>query len=395
MRRVAAAAFALALSACGGGESEAPKANAPSASLVTTNVAPPIASNDPAPFTQAAASTTDAGAPPGPSQPALPPPKPVTIPLASGVAGAPGDDELSAGDGAFEAGDLDGASRHYERALKAAPKAPGPKVGLARVTIARVDAPMDYGGAKGNGTIALAVSDLRKAVKLDPAFGPSYVELGRALLLLGDAEGALGSLRKGVALLPDRAEAHSALGVALLATGHGEESLRELSRAVELDSGSAARHGNLGTVLFMRGRVVDAIAEYETEVRLADGDAHAHSDLGTAVLAHNEVQRAEAELRRAIALDATRAAFHSNLGYTLQIEGKLSDAIAEYRAALQLDPKSASAWINLATALAKDPKTRGDARDALERARAIDPSDPRVKANLDELDALEHGTTAP
>jgi len=36
-----------------------------------------------------------------------------------------------------------------------------------------------------------------------------------------------------------------------------------------------------------------------------------------------------------------------------------------------------------------------DARDALEKARAIDPTDPRVKANLEELDALEHGAVAP
>jgi Flp pilus assembly protein TadD len=142
----------------------------------------------------------------------------------------------------------------------------------------------------------------------------------------------------------------------------------------------------------MRGKVKEAIAEYETQVRLADGDARAHSDLGTALLGNNEVERAIAELRRAIAIDPKRATIHSNLGYALQIEGKNSDAIAEYREALKLDDKLASAWINLATALARDPKTRTEARSALERARAIDPTDPRVKANLDELDALERST---
>jgi len=105
------------------------------------------------------------------------------------------------------------------------------------------------------------------------------------------------------------------------------------------------------------------------------------------------------ELERAIALDPQRATFRSNLGYALQIQGKRTDAIAQYREALRLDPKLASAWINLATALAQDPKTRAEARSALEKARAIDPTDPRVKANLEELDALEksgtNGTTAP
>jgi hypothetical protein len=39
--------------------------------------------------------------------------------------------------------------------------------------------------------------------------------------------------------------------------------------------------------------------------------------------------------------------------------------------------------------LSRDPKTRGEARQALKTAGNIDPSDPRVKANLEELDALE------
>jgi cytochrome c-type biogenesis protein CcmH/NrfG len=70
-------------------------------------------------------------------------------------------------------------------------------------------------------------------------------------------------------------------------------------------------------------------------------------------------------------------------------------AIAEYREAIKLDPKLASAWINLATALSRDPKTRGEARQALKTAAGIDPSDPRVKANLEELDALEKQQGTP
>ena len=100
--------------------------------------------------------------------------------------------------------------------------------------------------------------------------------------------------------------------------------------------------------------------------------------------------RALSELRRAVQLDPSRASAHSNLGYALQQSGKVEPAIAEYREALRLDPKLASAWINLATALSRDPGTRREARAALERARALSPDDPRVKANLEELDALEH-----
>jgi len=309
----------------------------------------------------------------------LPPPRPVTIRL--------GDGELAAGDDAFEKGDLAGAQKHYA----AAPAGPGATVGLARVRIAKLDLPLDYAAAKGSAPVTAAAVELARTVKAAPAFGPAYVELGRARLLLGDAPGAIDSLRKGTELLPDEPEAHSQLGVALLATGHAPDAVTELARAVQLDAGSGTRHGNLGTALLMAGRTPEAIAEYETRARIDDGDARAHSDLGTALLSTQELERATAELQRAVQLEPQRATFHSNLGYAQQQAGHLDRAVAEYREALRLDGKLVSAWINLATALAKDPKTRREARAALERARAIAPDDPRVKANLEEMDALEKG----
>ena len=139
----------------------------------------------------------------------------------------------------------------------------------------------------------------------------------------------------------------------------------------------------------MNGRVPEAVKEYEIQAHFAADDPRAHSDLGTALLASEDAPRATAELRRAVQLDPTRATFHSNLGYALQSQGMRSEAIAEYRESLRLDPKLGSAWINLATILARDPKTRAEARAALETAKKIDPTDPRVKANLDELDSLE------
>jgi len=315
----------------------------------------------------------------------LPPPRPTTIKL--------GDDELAAGDAACEKGDLDAARKHYTSGPKGVPAS----VGLARVRIMRVDAPLDYAAAKGNAEVTAAAAELLRASKAGPTFGPAFVELGRARLLLGDAPGAIDALQKGTQLLPDEPEAHSQLGVALLATGHAADAVKELARAEQLDPGSAARHGNLGTALMMAGRTKEAITEYEARARMEDGDARAHSDLGTALLATQDLDRALSELQRAVQLDPQRPSVHSNLGYAQQQAGHLDRAVAEYREALRLDPKLVSAWINLATALSRDPKTRKEARADLERARALSPDDPRVKANLDELDAVEKGSplTAP
>ncbi len=345
------------------------------------------------PPTEMAPSTPPPTAPaPGPTgsaqEPKLPPPKPTTIPLAR-TGDAALDGTLAEGDKAFEDGDLKKALASYEQARKAAPKRAAPLVGVARVKVTQASPNLGFAAAEKQPDVVAASKELKRATELEAGFGPAHVEYGRALLLLGDASGAEAALRKGVKLVPDEPEAHSAFGVALLAAGKSEEALAELAKAKELDPGSAARRGNLGTVLFMRGKVPDAIKEYEVQVTLAPDDARARSDLGTALLAQNDFTRALVELRRAVELDPKRATFRSNLGYGLQLQGKLAEAIVEYREALKLDPKLSSAWINLATALARDPKTRGEARQALLTAQKLDPSDPRVKPNLEELDALE------
>lgn len=385
-----ASAAALApvplLVACGGPEQPAV------APLPTATTPPPNVASLPPPVVQPLppAPPPAATAPP-PAGEALPPPKPTTISLAH-----TGDDKLdkvlAEGDKAFEDGDYTKAAAFYKIAMTMAPRRAAPIVGSARVRAVKNSPNLGFAAAEKNYEVAAAAKDLKRAGDLEPTYGPAQVELGRAYLLLGDGPQAEAALRKGARLLSDDAEAHSALGIALLAIGKTDEALTELSRARELDPGSAARRGNLGTVLFMRGRVAEAIKEYEIEVRLVPDDARAHSDLGTALLAQSDFTRAVPELRRAIQLDGTRATFHSNLGYALQLSGKLTDAVAEYRTAIKMDPKLSSAWINLATALSRDPKTRGEARQALKTAAGIDPSDPRVKANLEELDALEKGT---
>ena len=340
----------------------------------------------------AAASTFQVEAPPVSSRasseaPETPAPLPATTKLARGT-GSPADGALMAGDAAYDADDFALADDKYREAAGLAPKDAAPLVGLARVAIAKTNLPTDYNAAPKHPVLEKVASQLRQAIKLDAQFAPAYTELGRALLMLGKAAEAMVTLRKAVDLAPRDPEAHSGLGVALLATGRSEDALTELGKSAELDPGSAPRQTNLGTALLMRGRVAEAVRAYEGAVRIAPRDARTISDLGTALLADNQVDRAVSVLKRAIAVDPNRGALHSNLGYALQQKRDLDGAIAEYREAIRLDEKLVSAWINLATALAQKGD-RAEAKRALERAQKIDPTDPRVRANLDELRDLE------
>jgi Flp pilus assembly protein TadD len=268
---------------------------------------------------------------------------------------------------------------------------------------------LDYGAAKGHKGLAALAKELEpwtKEDKLDgspkrgtgsrsetaKSFPPAWVELGRVYLLLGEGPKALEAAQRGAELLPDEPEAQSALGVAWMATGHVPEASKALQKAVELDPGNAVRRGNWGTVLLLQGQVAEALEQYEIQVELAPSDPFAHGDLGTSLLAlgdPSQFVRATQELERAVALEPNRATFRTNLGYAYTLQKRNTEALASHREAVRLDPNLASAWINLATVLATDPASRLEARKALERARVLDPTDPRLKPNFEELDALE------
>ncbi|MFO0678814.1 MAG: tetratricopeptide repeat protein [Polyangiaceae bacterium] len=318
-----------------------------------------------------------------------PPPPDPFLPLAPSEPKSKSEIELAKGDAAYRAKAWKDARAAYGAAKTLAPKAAAPIVGLARTALAEIDLPEDFAAGKGNKVVAAVARDLQKAVELEATSGIAWVEKGRVLLLAGDADQALRAAKRGAELLPDAAEAQSALGIALLATGRPAESVEPLTTASRLEPDSPARLGNLGTVLFMTGKVDEAVSAYDRAVRLDPTNARTRSDLGTALLASNDLARGTRELEEAVRLDERRATFRSNLGYAYQLQNRFPEAIAKYREAIALDATLASAWINLATALSADPKTRAEARAALLRAKAIDPTDPRVKANLDELDALE------
>ncbi|MEO8801386.1 MAG: hypothetical protein ABI551_26080, partial [Polyangiaceae bacterium] len=96
MKSIALGALAVLALACGGSDL-APQPVSP------TLVTPPA--NGPLPLLDQDGGTVAAPKPPAAAKPTYPPPRPVTISLAS-AADDPVDQELKAGDAAFEADDL-------------------------------------------------------------------------------------------------------------------------------------------------------------------------------------------------------------------------------------------------------------------------------------------------
>jgi Flp pilus assembly protein TadD len=323
-----------------------------------------------------------------------PAPRVVALPLVMDSAD-PLARDLAAADALADAGKYREATTKFNELARRAPKAVGPKLGLLRVRLAPLGAGFEYGALKGQRAALEILRDTGKVVADAPDYAPAHIELARAALLTGDAEKARAELLLVESDYRENAEYHSALAVSEIGRGNVRGAIVPARRAVALDEGSASRHGNLATILLLSGSVDDAIVEYDVQVLLAENSAQAHSDLGTAWLAAARADRALPSLRRAIVLDSSRASYHSNLGYAQTLLGDTAAARIALDRAIALDPKLVSAWLNLGVLLAKQPSTRAEARAALNKAKALAPSDPRVTANLEDLDELENSGRAP
>lgn len=214
------------------------------------------------------------------------------------------------------------------------------------------------------------------------------LESARAHLALGRSDLALPSLVDLAARYDGEPEVWGALGVALLAEGKLVRSLEPLARAARLQPNEPERHLVLGTARFLSGDYAQAEGSFRRALSL-DGDlARAHGDLGALLLVVGRLQEGRQHLQRASLLRPKKATYLSNLAYAELLLARPEKAIRLAERATQMEPDLASAWLNLGLAQVAEGK-RGLARASFERAQSLDPTDPRPRNNLADLEELE------
>jgi TolB-like protein/Flp pilus assembly protein TadD len=98
---------------------------------------------------------------------------------------------------------------------------------------------------------------------------------------------------------------------------------------------------------------------------------------------------AEADLEKALSLEPSSALAQRRYGLLLLYIGRQGEAIAATRKAIELDPLASGTWSNLGTAYTLDPAQYGQAREALNRALAINPESSLPNYHMAVLELLE------
>jgi serine/threonine protein kinase/tetratricopeptide (TPR) repeat protein len=196
-----------------------------------------------------------------------------------------------------------------------------------------------------------AVRYLTAALALRSDSPVAHLNLGNALAINGDIEGAIRRFRAVLRIDPRYADAHYNLGNALTAKGRLDEAIAEFQETVHLKMDYAVAHYSLGCALATKGQLDEAIAAYRAAIRHKPDYAEAHCNLGNALKAKGQMDEAIAAYRKAIRLKKDLPEAHYNLGCALATKGQLDKAIAAYRAAIRLKPDYAEAHCNLGDAL--------------------------------------------
>jgi TolB-like protein/DNA-binding winged helix-turn-helix (wHTH) protein len=132
--------------------------------------------------------------------------------------------------------------------------------------------------------------------------------------------------------------------------------IEQLDRAIQIDPNFAPAYVTLASALVL-------LAEYEvTDDRQVRFEA--------------AVERGKSLLNKALALDSGNGNAYVERGY-LTAFTDLTGAEADYRRGLELSPNYARGYEGLAAVLFEDPTRRGEALAMLDRARQLDPLEPR------------------
>jgi serine/threonine protein kinase/tetratricopeptide (TPR) repeat protein len=240
---------------------------------------------------------------------------------------------------------------------------------------------------------AEAVGFLRVALALRSDSAVVHYNLGVALSLKRDFDGAIRECRAALRIDPNYADAHNFLGYALKDKGERaraaqefDVAARQYQEAIRLDPNDATAHFRLGVALWEKRDREGAFHKFQSALRIAPNYADAHNYLGLALQNQGRLDDAIAEFREAVRLDPKHVPARNHLAGALYDKHDLDAAIREWQAAVRIDPKDGELHVNLGAGLAVRGDLEGAVREYREALR-LDAFGNPARINLAELAA--------
>jgi serine/threonine-protein kinase len=260
-----------------------------------------------------------------------------------------------------EMNDVEGAIRHYEKAIAIDPNFASAYNNLGGTYYYRKK------------DMKAAIRYLNEAIRLNPNISQTYFNLGLPLRDLKDWDGAIKANEKAIALMANNVEAYNNLGIVLEAKNDLEGAIRQYEKALAINPDYREAHGNLGNALRAKKDFDGAILHYEKVIALDPKDPGGPNNLGLVLLDKKDFKRAIVYFEKAVALNPDDPNYRISLGYAFGEIKDFEKAILHYKKAADLKPDSADVHSGLASVLRLKNDLDGAIRHG-EKAIALDPN---------------------
>jgi tetratricopeptide (TPR) repeat protein len=283
--------------------------------------------------------------------------------LAAQAPSGESDQEYARGVQLQQAGDLAGASRAYEAALKISPR--------------RIDALSNLGLAYGGlHQYARAIQSFERALTINPGHPTVLFNLGLTYLQAGQSENARRRLAELVKLQAGNFLARHYLGVSLLKLGRMQDGIAELEGVVKAHPEDLEAAYTLASAYITNKqlenarRLIDSvISRHET--------AEAHLIAGSYYMAAQDFRQAVVELRRAQELNPALPELGASLGGAYAMTGSQDMAMQLFEAYHQKNPNDFDTLAFLGWLYLESDRV-DDAERMLNKAHQVRPRDLEV-----------------
>ena len=113
-----------------------------------------------------------------------------------------------------------------------------------------------------------AIIEFQEAARLNGAWAENHLNLGRALLSVGQYSGAKQAFVTALQRTPADWRAHMLLGMTLVQQGDADGALQEFASAAQLAPKAAQPHFNMANILAEQGKLDEAAQEYRRTLHL-------------------------------------------------------------------------------------------------------------------------------
>ena len=163
-----------------------------------------------------------------------------------------------------------------------------------------------------------SVALFKKALAVGPPSPLAHTDMGEALAVKEDLEGAIWHFQEAIRINPGYLSARVNLGSVLAKQGRFDEAMGHYKEAIRVDPTFAGAYYNMANALLRQGRLDLAISNYRQALLHQPEDPDIHNNLGIALAQNNEPEKAQYHFQKALHISPHFVSAKQNLRLVLQ-----------------------------------------------------------------------------